>query len=82
MTSTSSSPLHIFFKGLSLKLFFVDPDLLFATAAYAHSYAFKVKPEETRRRDMAFLSGVASHAGKGSGPSISAQSSLSWRQAL
>lgn len=31
---------------------------------------------------MAFLSGVASHAGKGSGPSISAQSSLSWRQAL
>lgn len=70
MTFTSSSLLH------------VDPDLLFATAAYAHSHAFKVKPEERRRRDMAFLSGVASHAGKGSGPSISAQSWLSWRQAL
>lgn len=42
----------------------------------------KPEPEERRRKTRGFLSGVASHAGNRSGPSIGARSPLSWRQAL
>lgn len=42
----------------------------------------KPEPEERRRKTRGFLSGVASHAGNRSGPSISTRSPLSWRQAL